>query len=238
MSLKELVVCKFVGCNQVYNDPRMLPCGKRTCAAHIDAMVVDSEDMSNGHWEMTKCHFCQEIHSFPEDGKGFPVDDLILQLLNMSYSFEHDAAKKSFNEVTRLLEKLNNQDSEYYVIDYFQQVEADILLDKEINMRKLVTFYEELVDKAHARKIECLNNLRMNKEELDSKLEKNTITSWSIEQAEMDSEQPTFMPSATRVAKHWHLFAPQMDAYSALIPPVPRTAQAASKPAPMRSYSV
>ena len=38
----------------------------------------------------------------------------------MSYSFEHDAAKKSFNEVKRLLDKLNNQNRENYVINYFQ----------------------------------------------------------------------------------------------------------------------
>ena len=38
-------------------------------------------------------------------------------------------------------------------------------------MRKLVAYYEELVDKTHARKIECLKNLMMNKNELDIELE-------------------------------------------------------------------
>ena len=30
-TFKDVVVCKFAGCNQVYNDARILPCGKRTC---------------------------------------------------------------------------------------------------------------------------------------------------------------------------------------------------------------
>ena len=116
-----MIVCKFDGCNQVYNDPRILPCGKRTCAAHIEAMVVEKQvKSSSAHRETIKCHFCQEIHSFTEDSKDFPVDEHISHLLSMSYSFEHDAAKKSFNEVKRLLDKLNNQNRENYVINYFQ----------------------------------------------------------------------------------------------------------------------
>ena len=45
--LKEIVVCKFAGCNQVYNDPRFLPCGNRTCPAHIEAMMVKSDDIKS-----------------------------------------------------------------------------------------------------------------------------------------------------------------------------------------------
>ena len=33
MNIKDLVVCKFTGCNQIFDDARFLPCGKRTCAA-------------------------------------------------------------------------------------------------------------------------------------------------------------------------------------------------------------
>ena len=56
--LKKIVVCKFAGCNQVHNDARILPCGNRTCAAHIDAMMLKNEDISAIDGKMIKCHFC------------------------------------------------------------------------------------------------------------------------------------------------------------------------------------
>ena len=159
--LKKLVVCKFAGCGQVYIDPRILPCGKRTCAAHIEEMIVNNDRDSDRL--MINCQFCQKIHTFPEDSGEFPVDENIPILLNMKYSNEHDAAKKIVNEVTQLLEKLVKLEGEYYVIDYFEQVESEILLDKEINQQKLDAYYQKLVGRVHERKFECLKNLKTNK---------------------------------------------------------------------------
>ena len=54
---------------------------------------------------MIKCH-CKDIHIFPKNGKAFLVDESIPLLFNMTYCKEHDAAKKSLNKLTQLLEKL------------------------------------------------------------------------------------------------------------------------------------
>ena len=170
MSITDWVVCKFAGCNQIYNDARILPCGKRTCAAHIDKMMVKFDGMECDR-NMLKCHFCEEIHSFPENGKEFPVDDYIPLLLSRSYSGEHEAAKTSFNELTQLLDKLIKLDQEAYVNDYFERVEADILIEKEVNLQKLHAHYQKLVDEVHERKVKCLHNLKANKQfksELDA----------------------------------------------------------------------
>ena len=161
MSLKDLLVCKFAGCNKVYNDARILPCGKRTCAAHIDKMMLKNEDV-NCDVRMIKCHLCEEIHNLPDNCKEFPVDEYIPQLLNIRYCFEHDSAKKSFNEVTQLLEKLTKLDKEGFVIDYFERAETDILLEKEANIQKLVIYYQKLVDEVHERKLKCLHDLKTN----------------------------------------------------------------------------
>ena len=160
-SFKDAVVCKFTDCNKVFNFARILPCGKRTCAAHIDVMIVKSDDDTYQR-KMIKCNFCWEIHSFPENGKGFPVDEIIPLLLSTTYSTEHSAAKKCFNEVTQLIDKLAKIDQEDFVIDYFERVEADILVDKEVNVQKLLAYYQKLVDKVHERKVKCLHNLKAN----------------------------------------------------------------------------
>ena len=156
---KDVVVCKFAGCNQVYNDARFLPCGNRTCASHVDKMIVKSED--NG--KMIKCHFCQKIHAFPDDCGEFPVDRNIPLLLNMKHCDEHDSAKKSFYEVKQLLAKIINLNEEDYVIDYFEKVEANILLVKENQQQKIDAYFKELVDEVHKRKIECLHDLKTGK---------------------------------------------------------------------------
>ena len=87
---KEIVVCKFAGCYQIYNDPRILPCGKRTCAAHIESMMVKSDEM-NSNRKRIKCFFCGEIHDFPDNDKGFQVDENIPLLLTMKHCNEHEA---------------------------------------------------------------------------------------------------------------------------------------------------
>ena len=162
-TFKDVVVCKYAGCNQVYNDARFLPCGKRTCAAHIEEMLLKCNDVNNSERKMIKCHFCEEMHSFPENGKGFPVDENIPLLLSIKYGKEPSAAKKNFNEVAQLIDKLTKIDQESFVIDYFERVEADIVLEKEFNLQNLAAYYQQLVEEVHVRKVKCLNHLKTSK---------------------------------------------------------------------------
>ena len=141
----------------------LLPCGNRTCAVHIEAMIVKNEEINEDR-NMIKCHFCEKIHRFPEDDEtGFPVDRNIPLLLNMKHCREHESAKKSFSVFSQLLDNLIKLDKEDYVIDYFGRVEADILLEQEINQKKLTTFYKSQLHQVHAQKVKCLQNLTTNK---------------------------------------------------------------------------
>ena len=124
--------------------------------------MVKNDEKKNSDRKIIKCHFCQEIHSFPENAKGFPVDEYIPKLLNLRHSIKHDSAKRSFNDLTQLIDKLSKLDKEAYVIDYFERVEADILLEKEVNVQKLIAHYQELLDFVAKRKVKCLHNLKTN----------------------------------------------------------------------------
>ena len=135
-----MVVCKFAGCKQVFSDARILPCGNRTCAAHIATMTLAIDNT-----KMIKCHFCRKIHAFPDDCGEFPVDTNIPLLLSMKHCDEHDSAKKSFYEVKQLLAKLVNLNEEDHVIDYFEEVVANILLEKENRQKKLDAYFKQLV---------------------------------------------------------------------------------------------
>ena len=124
---------------ELYDDARILPCGKRTCAAHIGKMIVPSNSSSNNNnnnhnslRKRIKCHFCEEIHNFPENADNeFPVDKSLVLLLESMYGREHCVAKKKYNEAMQLIDKLVQINStEDYVFDFFERVEADILLAK------------------------------------------------------------------------------------------------------------
>ena len=60
----------------------------------------------------------------------------------------------------QLLANVTAFDKERYVIDYFDQSEADLLQEKEVNLQKLLAHYQELVDDFHERKAQCLHNLK------------------------------------------------------------------------------
>ena len=81
------------------------------------------------------------------------LEDMMLESLWIDS--EHDGAKKSQTK--------QNFDKESYVIDYFKRVEADILLEKEVNLQKLIGYYQTLEDVVRERKAECLQNLSTNK---------------------------------------------------------------------------
>ena len=79
--------------------------------------------------------------------------------MSRSYSGEHDAAKTSFNELTQSLDKLIKLDKEAYVNDYLKRVEADIVLEKEANLQKLVAHFKKLLNELQERKcFESISN--------------------------------------------------------------------------------
>ncbi len=43
MSLKELVLCNYKSCNQIFEECVFLPCGNRTCKKHIQEMKAKNE---------------------------------------------------------------------------------------------------------------------------------------------------------------------------------------------------
>ena len=156
-------LCQFAGCTQVYTDPRILPCEHRTCAAHIEAMRPKSDDHDDdddikNESNAIECHFCGQIHNLP--AQGFPVDENIARIIETKRRSAYEAAKKSYEEVTELLEKLINRTNEDYVNDYFEQAEADVLAEKEASIQKMIDDYQARLAEVQEQKA---NNPTVNK---------------------------------------------------------------------------
>ena len=161
MSLKELVVCKYDGCNKIYEDVRILPCGHRTCGEHIDAMLIRDDTAADAG--RIQCYFCKDMHALPEsNGGSFPSDAYVPYLLGLRYCGEHEVAKKKFADLSALLDKLARLDNEEYLVEYFKQIENDIDEEREANISRIHKHYAKLIDELHASKQKCVDNMRSN----------------------------------------------------------------------------
>ena len=189
MSLRDILVCQFPRCvNRVYKDARLLPCGNRVCAEHIEDMLVaaaaaaaaanDDVDSTSIKYDtvMTmamatsvsiRCHFCHEIHE-QRDGKEFPPDRLISIVLEMKHCDEHDAAKSAFYRLSQQLTDASRFDKRNYLDDYFKRVESQVELEREEVKLKLEAFYDKLLAELDAFKAKCLHNLEANLDEFDA----------------------------------------------------------------------
>ncbi len=82
----------------------------------------------------------------PDDGEPFPKDEHISIFLNVRHCREHESAKKSFSELSQLLENIIKLDQEDYMISYFEKVEAAVLLEKEAQMQQFTVYYQKQLD--------------------------------------------------------------------------------------------
>ena len=160
MSLKELLVCTFAGCtNGIYKDARLMPCGARTCAEHVEQMLITFDEQT-----MIKCCFCAKIHLVPRDEDGFPRDVFVPHLLSMDHGKAHQQAKQMLDAVTSELTHLSSTSSSSsssldLVLDYFRRVEADVQLEREAKQTELNAHYDGLVEHIHACKTKCIESL-------------------------------------------------------------------------------
>jgi hypothetical protein len=63
-------------CNKRFDDARILPCGQTMCSDCI-------ENLSNKLSNTMKCSLCQGTHQITKENNGFPVNKLIMQLLDL-----------------------------------------------------------------------------------------------------------------------------------------------------------
>ena len=158
LCLKDLVVCKFASCNQIFEDARILPCGNRTCSKHIPEMAL----RLNESRRLISCYFCGRLHRLPETGEEFPADTSLSHLFDMSSCQEHESAKSSFDRVTELVVKLVKTSDMDYVTERFKNLEAKIMSEKETLSNRLNEHYQQVMRELNANKDACLSQLKEN----------------------------------------------------------------------------
>ena len=185
MNLKELLVCKYDGCNSVFSDARILPCGHRTCAEHIDDMWMKVDDCGGAatdadsgiasaaaasgrrrRHQKLKCHFCHKIHVVCQDEEAdetdgsFPRDTYVAYLLSMEHGSEHSQAKRKLAELRSHLLRLSDTTQDSYQGEYFKRVEAHIEREREARTIELNAYFDQLVGQVRLCKDKCDERLK------------------------------------------------------------------------------
>ena len=131
--ISEHLKCTY--CNEIYDKPVTLPCGKVICQYHMDEI---GRSLSTSTFE---CPQCKKIHDYPSNGR-FPVNELALALLKITpheivqskiikeFKTNLEKCKKKSNEIKQMIVN----DGIDFVFDYCQQLRLD--LDIAIEYRK------------------------------------------------------------------------------------------------------
>jgi hypothetical protein len=81
-------------CEEIYDDPKILPCGETICMKCIPKMIEKYNLTNVSH---LKCLFCKKIHEIPKS--GFPSNKIVVNLINESprtnYLVMYSRSKKS-----------------------------------------------------------------------------------------------------------------------------------------------
>ncbi len=106
-----IFVCKYDGCNLIYENPVTLPCGSSLCQQHLDKFDTKFT-----------CTFCFKEHQKPED--GFASSKAMIEMINY-YNQTNEMRKKvkeSFDNLDESIKNYQDIKSDVYIDGYFYEI--------------------------------------------------------------------------------------------------------------------
>jgi hypothetical protein len=140
-------------CQQVFKDPRYLPCGECICAECI-------EDNSN-------CFFCEEKHIRPKI--GFPICKKMVSFLDKKPEgyFTMNSLNNFKSELESMGDELNNfktkfKNSDESINQHCQMLKDQIDVKTEKIIEKIIDIKQQLYSKVDDYQSECKSNMNIN----------------------------------------------------------------------------
>lgn len=163
--LKQLLICKI--CNQIYDEPIILPCGNFICSSHAYIETTNN---------LFKCKICNIEHPIPTD--GFSENKEINQLIDMIKHYKvlyiedilsekNKKAIKLCNQLDELIkksEKLSN-DPYLFIYDYFSKNKSDLDLNREEFIERINENYYELLNEKEDELSKLKSDLKLNRDQ-------------------------------------------------------------------------
>ena len=172
-SLKQILICKL--CNECYEDPIILPCGKSVCSKHV---------YTESKGDVFKCFICSKKHAIPTE--SFCKNEDLSQLINISDKYINiesmlgEKNTKAFELCSKLEELINksellSKEPSLYVYDYFNELKSDLDLNREQCLKMINDNYNRLLNEIEEAELKC--KLSINKLETSVSMLNNSIIS-------------------------------------------------------------
>jgi hypothetical protein len=87
-------------CNQIFEDPRSLPCGECICNSCIQSNIEKGSNQFN-------CFCCKKMHCVPDIG-GFPICKIMVSLLNKNPKVDISSENNEMNNFKNELEEMRD----------------------------------------------------------------------------------------------------------------------------------
>jgi hypothetical protein len=159
VELENILICMI--CENKFQDPRLLPCGRTFCNSCIDFMV-DTEK------KKVKCQYCSKTHEIPQDGFMPNLDMARIVKLKSNEVFrcklDRELRTKS-NLLRNKVDKIKNDLTvgESLIRDHCDKVRNDVQLAVEQAHVKLDEIHGELMDEINAYEKRVQENLKNTK---------------------------------------------------------------------------
>ena len=114
------LVCKYEGCNLIYQNPVDLPCGRSLCRQHLDNFDDKFE-----------CYFCGKEHQIPED--GFLINKTMNEMIDNHFDLDplRKRVKESFENLNESFKDYQDINSDSYIHSYFFEIRNKVDLHRE-----------------------------------------------------------------------------------------------------------
>lgn len=153
-------------CEEIYDDPKILPCGETLCRKCIPKMI---EKYKTTNVSQLKCLFCKKIHEITK--AGFPSNKIVVSLINetsrSNYLVLYSRSKKSEilknslkvikNENKKLKQSIINPAGK--VDDFCSFLETKIQHATEVKIQQINDMNEKLLNEIRQFKKNCNRNL-------------------------------------------------------------------------------
>jgi hypothetical protein len=156
-----IITCQL--CSEIYNDPRLLPCGEAACHACIQKLAGENRERK------FNCSFCNQRHQAPGN-QGFTLIRPLAKVIQTRA--EKNRQKPPVNMLTWNLPKLKYM-SEKLKFDLDNGIEqakehciglkSQVQLAKELMMERLQQHYDNLISEIDTYEKQCISSFKSKK---------------------------------------------------------------------------
>ena len=148
--LRHVFKCDY--CDQIFEEPIILPCGNKICKKDLSELLISEQKL--------KCVFCNEEHKEPVE--GFPLDQHLQNLLDLNinqleFGPIYNSGKRHLKKLIEKFKEVDliRNDPQNYIYNYFSDLRIQVELRREEMKNKIDDYSNEIIESIDKFEKEC-----------------------------------------------------------------------------------